>query len=331
MNSTNSLNDFEFFVLGLKTEGEAILRAADKQSATQISTGLNFLINCRGRIVTSGVGKSGIIASKFASTLTSTGAPSFFLHPTDALHGDLGGVLPQDVFVFLSNSGETDELLQLLPYIKRKKIPLISILGNTNSTLAQNSDCVLDASVEKEICPLNLAPTSSTTVSLAICDALAASLMRQRSISPEDFARNHPSGRLGKRLSLRVSDLMRGGDRNPIVPITANLLEVTNALTAFGSGAVNVIDQSGYLVGFFTDGDLRRTLQKTNPSLIGEAECKDFMSRDPLKVLENDLAYDAFTFSQDRDKPLTVLSVVDHMGRSRGILKIQDIIKSGIV
>src|SRR6266540_5161704 len=242
----------------LKHEAATIECAARRIESTQVARAVRLLVDCQGKVILTGIGKSGFIARKVAATLTSTGTRAVFLHPSDALHGDLGIVDLSDVVVLLSNSGETDEMLVMLPYLKHRAVPLIAIVGNVSSTVARNADVVLDASVDKETCPFNLAPTASTTVALAIGDALALTVMQAKGLTPEGFALNHPSGQLGKRLTLRVADLMRTGADYPTVSPTASWLEVVSAITRGGLGAVNVVNDEGGLAGIITDGDLRR-------------------------------------------------------------------------
>src|ERR1700694_2084474 len=233
----------------LQDEADAIEKAAARLQAGEIDRVIEILSNCKGKIILLGVGKSGIIAQKIAATMISSGTAAVNLHPSDALHGGLGIVTADDVVLMLSNSGETDELLQLLPYLKRRNVPLVAIVGNLKSTIAQRSDAVLDASVDQEACPLNLAPTASTTVALAIGDALAMTLMRAKGLTENDFANNHPAGQLGKRLTLRVSDMMHGGKENPTIPTDSSWMDVVAAISHFGLGAVNVVDNEGRLAG----------------------------------------------------------------------------------
>ncbi|MDX6559698.1 MAG: arabinose-5-phosphate isomerase, partial [Blastocatellia bacterium] len=208
-------SDYSQVVDLLRAESEAIAKAASRLRADEVDRVIALLTNCKGKIILLGVGKSGIIAQKIAATMISSGTAAVNLHPSDALHGGLGIVTAEDVVLMLSNSGETDELLQLLPYLKRRNVPLIAIVGKLKSTIAQRADAVLDASVDQEACPLNLAPTTSTTVALALGDALAMTLMSAKGLTEDDFAHNHPAGQLGKRLTLRVADLMHGGSQNP--------------------------------------------------------------------------------------------------------------------
>ena len=230
-----SRDHFSHVVELLKLEADAITRAAERLEPQQLERAIHLLASCSGKVVVAGVGKSGLVARKIASTLTSTGTAAVYLHPSDALHGDLGLVAPIDVVVLLSNSGETDELIAMLPHLKHRHVPIIAVVGNLNSSLARNADAVLDASVEHEACPLNLAPTTSTIVALAIGDALAATLMEVKGITSQDFALNHPAGRLGKRLTLRVSDLMHSGPDNPVVSPHAQW-RCTNRAKGRGSG-----------------------------------------------------------------------------------------------
>src|SRR6266542_3126666 len=211
------------------------------------------------------------------NTIRNVSFGAVFLHPSDALHGDLGMIDLSDVVVLLSNSGETDEVLVMLPYLKHRAVPIIAIVGNVSSTVARNADAVLDAAVDKETCPFNLAPTASTTVALAIGDALALTVMQIKGLTPEDFALNHPAGRLGKRLTLKVADLMRTGADNPSVSPAASWLEVVSAITRGGLGAVHVVNNDGGLAGIITDGDLRRAIQKSNPAKLGDLNAEVFM------------------------------------------------------
>ncbi len=323
--------DIDFFNEGLATESRAIADSVKKQRPESITKAIELLAHCTGRVVAVGVGKSGVVAQKLASTLTSTGTPAFFLHPTDALHGDLGGLQTGDVVVLISNSGETDELLHLLPFLQKRGIALVSIVGRIDSTLGRSSQAVLDASVAKEICPLNLAPTASTIVALALCDSLAVTVMKKKRVSAEDFAVNHPSGRLGKRLLLKVADLMRGGAENPTCSQDSMFYDVTRAINQVGYGVVNIVDSRGKLMGLVTDGDIRRTIQKVPGEKLGSLKCADFMSAHPFVVRPEQLAYDAFLLMQDRDRPMSVLAVADEKGQAVGILRMQDLIHSGIV
>jgi len=311
-------------------EAEAVARAAERLDSSEVGRAVDLLAACRGKVVTVGVGKSGDIARKIASTLTSTGTVAVFLHPSDALHGGMGIVSGDDVAVVLSNSGETPEVLDLLPYLQHRRAPVVALVGNTNSTLARRADVVLDAGVEQEACPLNLAPTTSTTVALAVGDALAMTLMRVKRLTPEDFALNHPGGRLGKRLTLKVADLMRGGVENPTVSESATLLEVVQAISRGGLGAVNVLDGEGRLAGIVTDGDLRRALQKAGPGELAALDAGQLMTRGPVVVTPDALAYAALQMMEQRPSQISVLPVVECDGRCVGLLRLHDIVRSGL-
>ncbi|HZN06437.1 MAG TPA: KpsF/GutQ family sugar-phosphate isomerase, partial [Pyrinomonadaceae bacterium] len=222
----------------LRIEANAIAQTATRLEAAQVERVVDLIAGCKGKVVILGVGKSGIIGQKIAATMTSTGTAALYLHPSDALHGGLGIVQPDDVVIVLSNSGETDEIVAMLPYLKNRQVAIVAIVGNLDSTLAHRADAVLDASVDKEACPLNLAPTTSTTVALAIGDALAMTVMKVKGLTSDDFAVNHPAGRLGKRLTLRVADLMHSNGENPTIATGSSWVEVVRAISRGGLGAV---------------------------------------------------------------------------------------------
>ena len=316
----------------LRVESDAIAKAADHLQPSQLDRVLSILKGCRGKVVLIGVGKSGIIAQKIAATMTSSGTAAIHLHPSDALHGGFGIVTGDDVVVMLSNSGESAELIALLPFIKQRNAPLVAIVGRLNSTIAQRADAVLDASVDQEACPLNLAPTTSTTVALAIGDALAMTLMRAKGLTETDFASNHPGGQLGKRLTLRVADLMHSGPKNPTIADNASWMDVVSTITQFGLGAVNVIDREGRLAGIITDGDLRRSLQRLGARDFGFAnlKCDDLMTHDPVVANPELLAFDALRLMEDRPSQISVLPVVDGDRRCVGLLRLHDIVRSGL-
>jgi len=314
----------------LAHEAAAIESAARRLQPSQLEGAVTLLAGCQGKVILTGIGKSGFIARKVAATLTSTGTRAVFLHPSDALHGDLGIVDSSDVVVLLSNSGETDEILVMLPYLKHRRVPLIAILGNIDSTVARNADVVLDASVEKETCPFDLAPTASTTVALAIGDALALTVMKIKGLTPEDFALNHPAGQLGKRLSLKVADLMRTGAENPTAAREATWLEVVSAITRGGLGAVSVVNDDGSLAGIITDGDLRRAVQKSDPAKLGELLAEEFMTRNPVIIAPNELAYTALQLMENRPSQISVLPVVDGGRRPVGLVRLHDLVRIGL-
>jgi arabinose-5-phosphate isomerase len=321
---------FEQVVELLRMEAAAIKCTATRLGPAEVERAVNILAACRGKVVAVGVGKSGHIAQKAAATLTSTGTPAVFLHPSDALHGGVGLVNGEDVCLVISNSGETAELLELLPYLQHRRAPVIAIVGNIASALARRADVVLDASVDQEACPLNLAPTTSTTVALAVCDALAMTLMSVKRLTPEDFALNHPGGRLGKRLTLKVSDLMHGGEENPTIASGAPLLEVVQAISRGGLGGVNVLDDDGRLAGVVTDGDVRRTLQRMKLEDLAGLTAAGVMTTEPVVVAPDMLAHAALQLMEDRPFQIAVLPVVDQDGRSVGLLRLHDIVRSGL-
>jgi len=325
-------SDYSQVVELLRAESEAIAKAASRLLAEEVDRVVAILTRCKGKIILLGVGKSGIIAHKIAATMTSSGTAAVYLHPSDALHGGLGIVNSDDVVLMLSNSGETDELLHLLPYLKRRDVPLIAIVGNLESSIAQRADAVIDASVDQEACPLNLAPTASTTVALAIGDALAMTLMRAKGLTENDFASNHPAGQLGKRLTLRVSDLMHGGKENPTIGADSAWMEIVSAITHYGLGAVNVVDSEGRLAGIITDGDLRRSMQRVRPPDLAFAnlKCDDLMTRNPVVANPDLLAFDALRLMEDRPSQINVLPVVDDDRRCVGLIRLHDIVRSGL-
>ena len=288
---------------------------------------LELMLHCQGRIVVSGMGKSGHIARKIASTLASTGSPAFFVHPAEASHGDLGMITQHDVVIALSNSGESPELLTIVPILKRSGAKLISLTGNPNSSLALEADVHLDTSVEKEACPHNLAPTASTTAALALGDALAVSLLDARGFGPEDFARSHPGGSLGRRLLVHITDVMRQGDALPHVTETALVREAMLEMTQKGMGMTAVLDSQNRVIGVYTDGDLRRSLDRGID--IRTTPVKQVMTPSPRTIGSNKLAAEAVKVMQD--SKVYSLLVVDETGRLAGALSMHDLMRAGVV
>ncbi len=321
------IHSFEKVVELLKLEATAIEQAAMRLEKKVVRRTIEILEKCKSKVIVTGVGKSGIIAQKIAQTLTSTGTVAIYVHPSDALHGSLGVITAGDVLIALSNSGETDEILLLLPTLKARKICIISIVGNTDSTLARQSNVVLDASVDQEACPLNLAPTTSTTVALAIGDALAMALMQSKGHTAEDFAANHPAGRLGKRLTLKVCDLMH---ESPNIFANANWLEVVKSISKHSLGAVNVVDENMRLIGIITDGDLRRTIEKTQPQNFKQLTAEQMMTKNPTTSAPDMLAFDALKLMENRPMQISVLPVVDEKGICVGLLRLHDVVRSGL-
>jgi arabinose-5-phosphate isomerase len=314
----------------LTLQADAITRTTHQLQPEQVERAVALLAACQGKVILIGVGKSGIVAHKIAATLTSTGTVGIYLHPSDALHGDLGIVTAHDVALVLSNSGETEEILTILPYLAHRQVPIIAIVGNVHSTLARKANVILDASVNQEACPLNLVPTASTTVALAIGDALAMTLMQIKGITPTDFARNHPAGRLGKRLTLSVGSLMHSGAANPVIAPQASWIEIVRAISQGGLGAVNVIDTPGHLLGLITDGDLRRAIQKLSSADLNALTASGIMTRDPVVVTPDILAYDALQLMENRPSQLSVLPVVDQQRYCVGLVRLHDIVRSGL-
>jgi len=314
----------------LQLEANAIAAAAARLDPAQVDLVMDLLMGCKGKVVIAGVGKSGIIAQKIAATMTSTGTAALHLHPSDALHGGLGIVSEGDVVIVLSNSGETDEIVAMLPYLKHRRVPIIGIVGNLNSTVARRCDALLDASVDQEACPLNLAPTTSTTVALALGDAVAMSLMKLKGLTLEKFAVNHPAGRLGKRLTLKVEDLMHGGVDNPTIQVGATWMAVVQSISNGGLGAVNVVDGAGQLTGIITDGDLRRAIQRRDHASLEKLKCDEIMTRDPVVVSAATLAYEALRLMEDRASQISVLPVVDDARLCVGLIRLHDIVRSGL-
>ena len=314
----------------LRLESEAIAQAATRLQPEEIERVVKLLAGCTGKLVILGVGKSGIIAQKIAATMTSTGTGALYLHPSDALHGGIGIINADDVVMILSNSGETDELIEMLPYLKRRQVPIIALVGNLNSTLAHRADAVIDGSVDQEACPLNLAPTTSTTVALALGDALALTLMQVKGLTPDDFAVNHPAGQLGKRLTLTVADLMHSGADNPTIALGAMWIDAVKGISAGGLGAVNVVDGAGRLAGIITDGDLRRAIQTRDAASLASLQCVELMTRNPTVANPELLAYDALQLMEDRPSQISVLPVVDGDRVCLGLIRLHDIVRSGL-
>ncbi len=311
----------------LRLEAAAIECAAARLSTKDIDAALHLITGCGGKIIVTGVGKSGVIAEKIAQTMTSTGTMAVFLHPSDAMHGGLGVIESGDVVIALSNSGETDEILAIMPTFRQRNVAVIAIVGNAESTLGRHADVVLDASVDKEACPLNLAPTASTTVALAIGDALAMAVMESKNLTPEDFAVNHPAGRLGKRLTLRVADLMHA---SPSISPSAGWLDVVKSISNHALGAVNVIDDNAILLGIVTDGDLRRTIERTQSEALSTLNARDMMTPSPITATPEMLAFDALRLMEDRPSQISVLPVTDADGGCVGLLRLHDVVKSGL-
>jgi arabinose-5-phosphate isomerase len=288
---------------------------------------VEMMLNVRGRVVVTGMGKSGHIGRKIAATLASTGTPAMFVHPAEASHGDLGMIKPVDVVLAISNSGESDELVAILPVLKRQGVPLIAMTGGLQSSLARHADVVLDSSVEKEACPLNLAPTASTTAQLALGDALAVALLDARGFKPEDFARSHPGGSLGRRLLTHVGDVMRSGDAVPRVGPEASFSALMQEMSRKGLGASAVVDAAGRPVGVFTDGDLRRLIEKGQD--LRALKAGEVMHAQPRTVLRDALAVEAADMMEQYR--ITSILVVDSEGVLCGALNSNDLMRAKVI
>ncbi|MCX7848364.1 MAG: KpsF/GutQ family sugar-phosphate isomerase [bacterium] len=306
----------------LLLEADAVRRLADRIDE-RFERAVEMMLSCRGRVVVTGMGKSGIIGRKISATFASVGTPSVFMHPADAIHGDLGMITEDDVVLALSNSGETEEIVRLLPTIRKIGARMIALCGRLNSTLAQHSDIVLDTAVEREACPYNLAPTASTTAQLAMGDALAMALLHRRNFKPEDYALLHPGGSLGKRL-LKVSDVMRTGERLVRVTPDTPVRDVIVAMTHTRNGAACIVNETGTLVGFFTDGDFRRTILK-NPDAINRP-VGEVMTVNPMTISANQLAVDAARFMRTSPRKISQLPVLDDAGNLVGLLDDDELI-----
>jgi arabinose-5-phosphate isomerase len=329
------MNQHAYLALGvavLKAEAEAVTALIDRLDS-RFEQACELILSCKGRIVVTGMGKSGHISNKIAATLASTGSPSFFMHPGEASHGDLGMITKHDLVIALSNSGETNEITLLLPMLKRIGIALIALTGRPQSTLATTADIHLDVSVSQEACPLGLAPTSSTTASLAMGDALAVAVLQARGFTEEDFAMSHPGGNLGRRLLLRVSDIMHTGNQIPLVNADSSLKQTLLEMTRKGLGMAGVInskrlDQKHHiLVGIYTDGDLRRTFEQM-PN-IETASVKDYMTPNCITIQAHSIASEALKVMQDHK--INALMVVDENNIIQGALNMHDLLRAGIV
>ena len=310
----------------LDIEADA-LRALSDRLDTGFVDAVQLILACSGRVVVSGMGKSGHVGGKIAATLASTGTPAFFMHPGEASHGDLGMIAHDDVVLALSNSGESNEIVSIVPLIKRRGAKLIAMTGNPDSTLARESDAHLNASVDKEACPLNLAPTASTTAALALGDALAVALLDARGFSADDFARTHPGGSLGRRLLVHVRDVMHSGDALPKVDHEATLKAALFEMTQKGLGMTAVVDAAGKVAGLFTDGDLRRALEHALD--LQHAEIADLMTPNPKTIRADELAVAAV--EKMETLKINGLLVVDEDNTLVGALNMHDLLKAGVV
>ncbi len=310
----------------LEIEARAVQSLVDRLDA-RFAKAVDVLVQCKGKVVVSGMGKSGLIGQKIAATLASTGTSSFFLHPAEGVHGDLGMLARRDALIAISNSGETQELLQLLPFVKRLGIPIIAFTGRMTSTLAKNSDVALDVSVQEEACPMGLAPTASTTATLALGDALAVALLQKREFKEEDFARFHPGGTLGRRLLIKVKDLMHAEAEIPMVQASVGGMAAMLEMTAKKLGMTTVVDQAGELVGIITDGDLRRFIQRGTD--LVKTTARELATQNPKTIGPEELAAKAVEMMERFS--ITTLVVTEDGRAINGVVHLHDLLKRGIV
>lgn len=310
----------------LRIEADAVLGLTERLDGA-FAAAVALILECRGRLIVSGIGKSGHVARKIASTMASTGTPAYFVHPAEASHGDLGMITHDDVLLALSNSGESEELVRIVPIVKRQGAKLIAMTGNPESSLARQSDVHLDAGVAQEACPLNLAPTASTTAALALGDALAVALLDARGFGPEDFARSHPGGSLGRRLLTHVRDVMRSGEAVPTVAPTTGVPETILAMSRGGLGLAAITGQQGEILGIFTDGDLRRAFEKRID--FRGALIADLMHRDPHTIGPDQLAVEAVEMMERLR--INALLVTDKDGKLIGALNMHDLFNAKVI
>ncbi|MDP3110777.1 MAG: KpsF/GutQ family sugar-phosphate isomerase, partial [Thermodesulfovibrionales bacterium] len=289
---------------------------------------VNTIFKSKGRVVVTGMGKSGLVGKKIAATLASTGTPAFFLHPAEAIHGDIGMVTADDVIIAISNSGETEELIGLIPFLKRFNVSLISMTGNPNSTLSKAADITLDVSVKEEACPLGIVPTASTTATLAMGDAIAVALLMKRGYKEEDFAFFHPGGSLGKKLFIKVKDLMHTGDALPLISPDKSMTKAVMEISSKRLGVAIVVDSDKKILGVITDGDLRRGIEKWGKAVF-DMKAGEVMTKNPKTISEDELAAKALAIMES--KSITSLAVPDEAGKAKGIIHLHDILRKGIV
>lgn len=321
--SLSKINELAKEVLDI--EAKSILRLKNN-IGEEFDKAIDILYNCKGRVIVTGMGKSGLIGKKIAATMSSTGTPTYFLHPAESTHGDSGVITRNDVIIAISNSGETQELLNLLPLIKRFGCEMIGMTGNLNSTLSKTSEVVLDISVEREACPLGKAPTASTTATLAMGDALAVCLMEKKGFTKEDFLLFHPSGKLGKGLTYKVRDLMITGDKMPLVSASESFKDVINTISEYKLGMAMVLNDDKTLAGVLTDGDIRRTVIKYPDT--SNIKVKDVMTTNPKRITSD--AYAASALNLMEKYSITALAVVDEGNVPVGVIHVHDLLRAGV-
>ena len=312
----------------IQIEAQAVSAIADRINQ-QFETAVNTILDCKGRLIVLGIGKSGLISQKIASTMASTGTPAHFVHPGDAFHGDLGMITKEDVVLMISNSGETHELVQIIPAIRKKEVPIIGMVGKEGSSLYNDVDIILDTSVEKEACTLDLAPTASTTATLAMGDALAVALFESRGFNAQDFAELHPGGSLGKKLLLTLDQLVHTGNEIPFVNKGTSVKDALLTISDKGLGVTGVLDSEDKLIGIITDGDIRRGLEKGDNNIFNQT-AEFLMSKDPISITSDTLAIAALELMEEHNiTSLFVYSSPD-LSKPDGIVHIHDILKTGV-
>ena len=310
----------------LRIEAEAVAALAEKLDST-FEKAIDIIFKSKGRVVVTGMGKSGLVGKKIAATLASTGTPAFFMHPAEASHGDLGMVTSDDVIIAISNSGETEELSGLIPFLKRFNVGLIAMTGSRNSTLAKSADVHLDVSVKEEACPLGVVPTASTTAALAMGDAVAVALMVKRGLKQEDFAFFHPGGNLGKKLFIKVKDLMHTGDALPFVSPQTEMTKAVVEISSKRLGVAIVSDKDKKILGVLTDGDIRRGIEKWGKDFF-DMKAGEVMTKNPKTISEDELAVKALSIMETHS--ITSLAVPDSDGKAIGIIHLHDVLKQGL-
>lgn len=321
---------FEFFQKSYKMQIDELNTNLKHITEDSIEKATRLILECKGKVVFTGMGKSGLIAQKLAATFSSTGTPSFFLHPGESLHGDLGALQKTDLLVLLAKSGESDEVISMLQVVSKIGVPVISILGRAESSAGRLSTVIIEARVTREADPLNLAPTASTTVALVVGDALASAITEIKEFKPEDFALFHPAGQLGKRLLLKVEDLLdtsKGGGI-PIVPLTASMEDLLEVEAKPNLGGVMIVDDSGIMIGLITDGDIRRAILR-HPNIL-ECPIAEIMTRNPKSILIGTPAWEALQIMEKGSSQISVLPVVDSEKKPKGLLRLHDLVRAGL-
>jgi arabinose-5-phosphate isomerase len=319
---------YEFFKTSYNLQIQELQANINNIKKDSLLNAIDIILNCKGKLACSGMGKSGLIAQKLAATFSSLGTPAFFLHPGEALHGDLGVLQQDDVLLVIAKSGESDEVVQMLQVVKKLGNKIISILGNPNSRAGKLSDVIINAFVNREADPLNLAPTSSTTVSLVIGDSLASTIAKVKNFKPENFAFYHPAGQLGKRLLLNVEDLLILDQGEPIISVSATMKELIETITKPNLGGAIVVDNHRKIIGIVTDGDLRRAILKFGNIL--DRKIEEIMTKNPICVKKGTKAIDALHIMEDRPSQISVLPVIDDEDKPIGLIRIHDLIKAGL-